>query len=249
MEKITKGDDMYRFLAALISIILLTSYPARADFDLLLAGQKADPHPEPRIVDGKALVPARWVAHSLGLTLEWQENTKQIVVSQGENTISFAPLLLKNKAYIPLRLLERLDYSVYWDEETTTAVIGKDMGSPVDWSAVPVLRQAFEDRSWMQALTKAEMQTILAGFYSETLAAQLVAEAWPFIAQPTDWHSTTEVKKLQPIYHDLQRQVFLLELEDCQTDQPTLFGHGLYALVKLDEQWRIDYFKIKWRQN
>jgi len=101
----------------------------------------------PLLLDGKMVVPARYFADSLGLDLEWNGETRSIIISGGdpetvivlvvdssiatvngiEQDMGVPVILRDGRAYIPLRFVsEALGAKVEWIAEENTAVVTLD---------------------------------------------------------------------------------------------------------------------------
>lgn len=91
----------------------------------------------PRIVQGRTVVPLRFVAEALGAAVTWQEDTRSVVVSNGATTIRLhlgspvatvndrqvlldvAPFAERGRTLVPLRFLaETLGFEVLWHSIT-----------------------------------------------------------------------------------------------------------------------------------
>ena len=84
----------------------------------------------PTILDGRTLVPIRFVAEALGATVLWQESTQTVTIILNNETITFrigelAPnmdvpaIIIGNRAMVPLRFVaETFGYQVNWDPDT-----------------------------------------------------------------------------------------------------------------------------------
>ena len=91
------------------------------------------------------MLPIRYFFEKLGAKVNWNGETEEIIVTQGEHTIIFQlnnqkamvdgaekeldtpPYLENDKTMIPVRFLtENLGYKVEWNEKTNTATITKN---------------------------------------------------------------------------------------------------------------------------
>lgn len=89
----------------------------------------------PVIINGKTLVPVRFLAESLGLKVTWTEETQEIRIEDGEKrillklgsdrmriekktvTLQTPAMEIENRTYVPLRdIVEALGINCYWEE-------------------------------------------------------------------------------------------------------------------------------------
>ncbi len=98
----------------------------------------------PQIVDGRTLVPLRFLAEALGASLQWESQEQRITVSAGPRTIvlwagrrealvgslvyklDVAPLVVNGHTLVPLRFLtEHLGARVEWNEADQSLLIAR----------------------------------------------------------------------------------------------------------------------------
>lgn len=101
----------------------------------------------PQIVEGRTLLPIKWVAEPLGAAVGWDAATRKVTVSLGGTTIELwigksqarvnsrtvmidpqnakvAPLIVSGRTMLPVRFIaEQLGADVQWDGATRTATI------------------------------------------------------------------------------------------------------------------------------
>lgn len=96
----------------------------------------------PFIRNNRTYVPLRFVAEAFDISVEWIASEQKILLKEGENvvelwvnrtivrkngqelTIDAAPLLMKNRTYVPIRFVaEALDARVEWESKTQTVMI------------------------------------------------------------------------------------------------------------------------------
>lgn len=92
----------------------------------------------PKAENGRILIPLRAAAEAMGLTVEWREETGEVVCSNEQQTVTFtlgstaysggaldvAPWAEKGVTYLPLRALgEALGCEVSWKQDFSTAVL------------------------------------------------------------------------------------------------------------------------------
>lgn len=99
---------------------------------------------EPKIINGRTLVPIRSISEALNLNINWDQNTrtvsikdakKQIILKiddtacsvNGSSTIIDAPpVIIKGRTFVPLRFISNIiGYNIKWDSDTRTISITK----------------------------------------------------------------------------------------------------------------------------
>ncbi len=92
------------------------------------------------IINGRTMVPIRFVAESLGISVEWDKQTKSVIVNNGEIllpiganqatvngaavSLDSSPVLVNNRTLVPIRFVaETLGAKVDWDSKSKTATI------------------------------------------------------------------------------------------------------------------------------
>ncbi len=100
----------------------------------------------PQIVDGRTLVPVRFVSESLGAVVEWNGETREVSIMDGTNnivleidspyvvvngkveTLDVPAQIIDDSTMVPIRFVsETLGANVEWDGETRTVTIDKPM--------------------------------------------------------------------------------------------------------------------------
>ena len=103
---------------------------------------------DPIIIDGRTLVPLRFVAETLGAEVLWEEGwdgckikkgDKEIEITfgsakfkvNGEEIIYDAPIeLVYDRTMVPIRFIsEQFDMDVYWNEKNSAVVISPKLSS------------------------------------------------------------------------------------------------------------------------
>ncbi|MFC5531589.1 ABC transporter substrate-binding protein [Cohnella yongneupensis] len=141
-----KGIIRLLLAAALIAPLAIgTSQPAKAaspEIKVTLDGKAVSLDNAPRIVKGTTLVPYAGIVKALGGTASWDSKTKTVTAVRGDTTVKVtigsktayingasttlnaAPLLVDNKAYVPLRLLsESFGKWVSYTQSSSTVAI------------------------------------------------------------------------------------------------------------------------------
>ncbi len=79
---------MKRWLAVTGAIILLFSLAAAAMADnpvrLVVDGKEINADVPPQIINGRTIVPVRWIADAFGATVEWNQDTQTVLITDKE---------------------------------------------------------------------------------------------------------------------------------------------------------------------
>jgi hypothetical protein len=141
----------YIILAALLALFLLTigNVASAGEVNIVINGVKMAPDVPPQIIDGRTLVPLRFVSQALGAQVGWDASTQTAIVRKDFSTdlpidvpvnrihdqrlkleingrlVEGVPLAVVNgRAMVPLRIIsETFGADVRWDEKTSTVVI------------------------------------------------------------------------------------------------------------------------------
>ncbi len=142
------------FLASNAGKILNSSVVLRVDYEnSLVNGEKIqidanDVNVMPTVIDGRTLVPVRFVAESFGATVGWDEATSEVKIELGEDTILMTldktaytvngeakeldvpARTMYDRTMVPVRAIsEAFGKVVFWDEENELIVISdEDLG-------------------------------------------------------------------------------------------------------------------------
>lgn len=79
-------------LTAALIILIVSGALASDPVKLFVNGKEIKPDVGPRLIDGRVLVPVRWVAEALGADVEWDQGSKSVIISTKPET-SGTPLL------------------------------------------------------------------------------------------------------------------------------------------------------------
>ena len=75
---------MKKFIAGLVIGVLLTSagigLASQDVIRIFIDGQEIVPDVPPQIIDGRVMVPARFIAEPLGATVEWDDESRAVVI-------------------------------------------------------------------------------------------------------------------------------------------------------------------------
>lgn len=83
---------MKKFLAGLVmGLILATAtfaFAAPQAIKLIINGQEIHPDVPPQMIEGRVMVPARFVAEPLGATVEWDGSTNSVIITSAPTEVS-----------------------------------------------------------------------------------------------------------------------------------------------------------------
>lgn len=88
---------MKKFVAGLVLGFLLTSVVgvfAVSNISLIVNGQEITPDVPPQIIDGRVMVPARFIAEPLGATVEWDGENNTVIITDKSKIAD--PIVEKN---------------------------------------------------------------------------------------------------------------------------------------------------------
>lgn len=109
---------------------------------IIVNGKEIVSDVEPFIEDGRTMVPFRFVAEALGCNVMWDDPNQRVYATKAKTTIAMtigkkeiivngvskpvdkAPILKKDRTFIPIRhLSEAMGYRVDWEQATNTVYI------------------------------------------------------------------------------------------------------------------------------
>lgn len=131
----------------LVAFLLFAFIPfnlfASSEVKLWINGSYITTDVAPVIENGRTLVPIRVISENLGLEVDWDNNLKQITVSQGDDHFIFvigqnfytkdeikqdldvAPKIINDRTFVPIRVIaEAFNQKVNWDNVAKTVAIG-----------------------------------------------------------------------------------------------------------------------------
>ncbi|OPZ94549.1 MAG: Penicillin-binding protein 4* [Firmicutes bacterium ADurb.Bin419] len=141
-----------KITALLVSLCILLSFASvgvcaeAKDIVVRIDGNPVDfPDAKPFVnADARTLCPIRFVAENLGAKVEWNGDTKEVVITNGSKVIKLTvgestadvngevitfdtkAELVQDRTYVPLRFIsETFDMKVDWDNETRTVSISR----------------------------------------------------------------------------------------------------------------------------
>lgn len=146
-----------RFISIITVLMLLLSFPAYAEglpaaVSVTIDGQPVMfPDAQPYIVNGRTMIPIRFISENMGGKVSWEQSTKTVTLKQGSITIVLeigktsaavvdsstskretklfdaAPVIKDSRTFVPLRFVsETMDCGVSWDNNTKTVAIRTD---------------------------------------------------------------------------------------------------------------------------
>lgn len=93
---------MKRFIVGLIiGFLLATAIGATASSNIRLVvnGREIETDVPPQLINGRVMVPARFVAEPLGATVEWDEDSGSVIITSKINNITYS----EHSEWVPLR--------------------------------------------------------------------------------------------------------------------------------------------------
>lgn len=110
---------------------------------LVINGQRINAAPAPFVENGRTLAPLRLIAEKLGATVDWNNDTRTVTVTRGDQLVvmridnrlvnlpfggatitDVPPRIYGSSTYVPLRLFATaLGVSVAWDQATSTVKV------------------------------------------------------------------------------------------------------------------------------
>ncbi|TDA70445.1 MAG: copper amine oxidase N-terminal domain-containing protein [Clostridia bacterium] len=73
------------FGAVFLAVALATVGFAASPIKLIVNGQEIKPDVPPQLINGRTMVPIRWVAEALGADVQWDAKNQQVKVNDGKN--------------------------------------------------------------------------------------------------------------------------------------------------------------------
>ena len=126
----------------LFALIPLNTF-AQNEIKLWIDGNYVESDAAPFIEESRTLVPLRVISENLGLNVDWNSETKEVTISNGEEIFVFvigekyyeksdsqfpmdaAPKIVSDRTFVPIRVIAELfNKEVNWDNANRTVVIG-----------------------------------------------------------------------------------------------------------------------------
>lgn len=82
---------MKKFLAGLVVGLVVATFSisaANENISLIVDGEKINPDVPPQIIDGRTMVPARFIAEPLGAEVEWDDENNSVVITSKQSNQS-----------------------------------------------------------------------------------------------------------------------------------------------------------------
>lgn len=124
-------------LVLTLSLSMTNGAVAEKQVQVFVNGSKITFDVQPQIIEGRTMVPIRFVADSLGASVTWDNAEKTVTIFKGGNWITLqiskksmdingktialdvAPVILDNRTLVPLRAIaEGLSVKVTWDKKS-----------------------------------------------------------------------------------------------------------------------------------
>jgi hypothetical protein len=100
---------MKKFIAGLVIGVLLTStgigLASQDVIRIFIDGQEVVPDVPPQIIDGRVMVPARFIAEPLGATVEWDGENRTVIITSKTNSIATSSVEKQDSLYFPGRTI------------------------------------------------------------------------------------------------------------------------------------------------
>jgi len=145
---------------AMLMLLSVLAFPVLAeDINILVDGKQIISDVSPQVINGRVLVPIKFVGEALGATVEWVSGKDMVTVNKGSIAIALfldspnaningqtvaldvPAVALDNRTMVPLRFVsENLGCTVNWDPSTSSIAIisdGSSVAPPTD-AVVPV---------------------------------------------------------------------------------------------------------------
>lgn len=137
---------MKRYLISVVVILslIMLSIPVLAQDDIKVSidGQYIEFDVQPRLINGRTMVPLRVIFEALGAEVDWNSDTRTVVAMKNDVTVTatigstimyidgekkimdVAPMLLDGRTLVPARFVaEALECEVEWNQNAKTVYI------------------------------------------------------------------------------------------------------------------------------
>jgi len=117
MFKNFKNKISYLLIGLLIGCLFpIQSLFADQPIKLIINGQQIQCDVPPQNINGRVMVPARFVAENLGATVDWDGENRAVVINSGENKptnlVKISSVDFRNKDYTSQINIECSDYAI-----------------------------------------------------------------------------------------------------------------------------------------
>lgn len=122
------------FFTIVLSVISFGADAQTNDIRINFNGKEINMTEKPFIEGGRTLVPIRFIAENMGLKVDWNENSKQVLVTSSNTKITLT--INENKAYVNEKEIILDTKAIISDSRTYVPVrfIAESMGLKVDWN-------------------------------------------------------------------------------------------------------------------
>lgn len=100
---------MKKFVAGLVIGLLIATagvgLAANETIRLFVNGQEVVPDVPPVIIDGRVMVPARFIAEPLGATVEWDGDNRTVIITSKTDSIATSSVEKQDSLYFPGRTI------------------------------------------------------------------------------------------------------------------------------------------------
>ena len=148
-----------RIISLMLALVIISSctFPTKSDaaraIRLIVNGQDITELAEPRIEQGRTLVPIRFISEQLGAIVTWDNANRTVKVYKDGNTFllridsrlveynngesyeitDVAPKLINERTFVPLRLVSNaLNININWDEANRYVLVDSDKTTEVE---------------------------------------------------------------------------------------------------------------------
>jgi hypothetical protein len=141
----------------ILGSFLLTSCYAASDtnvsgqkgVNLVVNGKAIQPDVPAQIINDRTMVPVRFVAENLGLTVDYDSSTRTVIIRQGDMVVKLIiegnayknekeipldvqAMIIDNRTLVPVRFIsEAFSANVIWDDANRTVTITKEAGDSI----------------------------------------------------------------------------------------------------------------------
>lgn len=138
MKRMKKGLLLFTVCLTMISSNVI----AQRNIKITLNGKEIKTDAAPFIKNNRTLVPIRFISEALNYDVKWNEkaqtvninnqkdtldlkiNSDKVLVNGDEKTIDVAPVIYKNRTFVPIRFVsENLGVNVGWNDKTSTVIL------------------------------------------------------------------------------------------------------------------------------
>lgn len=149
-KRIFRKGVVYALILALICSYAVTILAAEEPIRLIVNGREIKPDVPPQTIDGRTMVPVRWVSEALGAQVSWDEAKLAVLVNSTPDQAAargsqiqlivdgiavqpdVPPVIVEGRTLVPVRwVAEALGAQVDWDASARTVTITSGNGVKV----------------------------------------------------------------------------------------------------------------------